>query len=222
MTTGTSFPSAAVSWLRSIGVALCASVLIAGAAGAGEATNDTYQAALSYRDAVHGSAAAQADLGFRYADGRGLPQSDDRALHWLGRAAQQGYAAAELELSEFYAAGRGTARNDVTAYKWAFLAAVHSGSGSTYDRAMAMIDTLSSRMSPSELAAARRLVDGAQPEPRSSDLSADDREQPDVTGDVSKPAPHGQTARSHRAARHDGRRSHVRSGVFHFARPWGF
>jgi TPR repeat protein len=222
MTTGTSFPSAAIKWHCSIGVALCALVLVAGAASAGEVTRDTYEAALSYRDAVHGSAEAQTDLGLRYADGRGLPQSDERALHWLARAAQHGYAAAELKLSEFYESGRGTARNDVTAYKWAFLAAVHGGSGPTYDRAMTMIDTLSRRMSARELAAARRLVDGAQPEPASSDLSADGREQADETGDVSKPAGHGQTARAHRAARHDGRRLHVRSGVFHFARPWGF
>jgi TPR repeat protein len=145
-------------------------------------TYEAYEAALSYRDAVHGGADAQADLGARYAEGRGLPQSDERAVHWLTRAAEQGHAGAALRLSEFHAVGRGTAKNDVTAYKWAFLAAVHGGTGATRDSALQMLDTLVGRMTEQQLVEARRLVDEPEPEPAATGSavagSTEGRQQP--------------------------------------------
>jgi len=100
-----SFASGPVSRYRAIGLAL---LLLAGGAAspahAGGDTWDGYEAALSYRDAVHGSAEAQADLGARYAEGRGFPQSDERAVHRLTRAGPR-RGRAELRLSEFYADG---------------------------------------------------------------------------------------------------------------------
>lgn len=204
-------------------------LVLAGAVGparAGADTYDAYEAALSYRDAVHGSADAQADLGVRYAEGHGLPQSDDRALHWLTRAAEQGHAGAELMLGEFYAVGRGTARNDVTAYKWAFLAAVRSGSGATHDSAMALLDMVTRRMSEQQLAEARRLVDEPQSEPAttgSASPSDGSVPEPDSGHRVSKVHHAGPSGRTHRSTRHDGRMTSVHvPRRFHFARPWGY
>jgi len=71
-----SFASGPVSRYRAIGLAVL--LLAGGAASPAHAGGDTWdarEAALSYRDAVHGSAEAQADLGARYAEGRGFPQS---------------------------------------------------------------------------------------------------------------------------------------------------
>ena len=105
------------SWMA----ACLAAVFLICAAGstyaAGESF-DAYEAALSYRNAVHGKADAQADMGYRYAKGLGVPQSDEKALEWLKRAAGQGHAGAQLMLSEFYATGRGVPKDDVAAYQW--------------------------------------------------------------------------------------------------------
>jgi TPR repeat protein len=211
----TSFASVPASRYRSICLALLLVAAAMSPARAGDDTYEAYEAALSYRNAVHGSADAQADLGARYAEGRGLPYSDERAVHWLTRAAEQGHAGAELKLSEFHAAGRGTAKSEVTAYKWAFLSAVHSVSGPAHESALAMLDTLTRRMSEQQLSEARRLVD----EPQSASAVTDDTAspsdgEPDSGHRVSKLHRAG-SSRANRATR-----VHLRHS--HSARSWGY
>jgi len=130
----------------------------AGCAWAAGESFDAYEAALSYRSAVHGKADAQADMGYRYAKGVGVQQSDEKALEWLKRAAGQGHAGAQLMLSEFYATGRGVPRDDVAAYQWAILAGARSN-GPTHEGAQAALTSLARRMSDPDVARARQLAD---------------------------------------------------------------
>lgn len=58
--------------------------------------------------AVDGHAWAQFELGVRYADGRGVEQSDAEAVKWFCRAAEQGNAGAQNALGFMYYRGRGT------------------------------------------------------------------------------------------------------------------
>jgi len=135
----------------------------AGSACAAGESFDAYEAALSYRNAVHGKVDAQADMGYRYAKGLGVPQSDEKALEWLKRAAGQGHAGAQLMLSEFYATGRGVPKDDVAAYQWAILAGARSN-GPTHEGAQAALTSLSSRMSEPDVARGRQLADEWRPE----------------------------------------------------------
>lgn len=147
--------------------ALClVAIFLTGAADAANAAGESfeaYEAALSYRDAVHGKADAQADMGYRYAKGLGVQQSDEKALEWLKRAARHGHAGALLMLSEFYATGRGVPRDDVAAYQWAILAAARSN-GPIHENAQATLTTLASRMSEADVAQGRQMADEWRPE----------------------------------------------------------
>jgi len=194
-----------------------------GASAAGESF-DAYEAALSYRNAVHGKADAQADMGYRYAKGLGVQQSDEKALEWLKRAAGQGHAGAQLMLSEFYATGRGVSKDDVAAYQWAILAGARSN-GPTHESAQAALTSLSSRMSEPDVARGRQLADEwlpegkrpARPKRSSSEkiapaetaapvvASADPAAEPaadaavPATGDTAKHEPTRRRARMHRS-----------------------
>jgi len=146
--------------------ACLAVVFLICAAGSAYAAGESFEAdeaALSYRNAVHGKADAQADMGYRYAKGLGVPQSDEKALEWLKRAAGQGHAGAQLMLSEFYATGRGVPKDDVAAYQWAILAGARSN-GPTHEGAQAALTSLSSRMSEPDVARGRQLADEWRPE----------------------------------------------------------
>lgn len=68
--------------------------------------------------AEQGDAAAQAELGERYAKGKGTPQDFERAAFWRERAAKQGIAQAQNALGKQYAAGLGVPRSNETALTW--------------------------------------------------------------------------------------------------------
>ena len=53
--------------------------------------------------ADQGDASAQYNLGFMYADGRGVPQNYAEALKWYRLAADQGHASAQFNLGLMYA-----------------------------------------------------------------------------------------------------------------------
>lgn len=170
---------------------------------------EAYEAALSYRDAIYGNADAQADLGSRFANGLGMPQSDEKAVRWLTRAANQGHAASQLMLAELLAAGRGGPDSDVAAYKWAFLAGVHEAAGPARDKAVSLAVALSSRMSRGQAAEARRLIDRwrAQPEERRPPPAVQKAAAPDSSGEVAETEPDAtrSTARRLPGARHHDR-----------------
>jgi len=73
--------------------------------------------------AEQGDAQAQADLGFRYDTGEGVPQDDVEAVRWTRLAADQGNARAQSNLGVMYDTGEGVPQDDVEAVRWYRLAA---------------------------------------------------------------------------------------------------
>ena len=73
--------------------------------------------------AAQGDAAAQYDLGARYATGFGAPQDDAEGVRWYQLAAEQGVANAQYSLGNRYARGEGVAQDDAEAVRWYRLAA---------------------------------------------------------------------------------------------------
>ena len=68
--------------------------------------------------AEQGNAAAQANLGWMYAEGHGVPQDYAQAVAWYRKAADQGYAAAQNALGGMYAKGQGVPQDDAQAVAW--------------------------------------------------------------------------------------------------------
>ena len=68
--------------------------------------------------AESGDAAAQAELGERYEDGRGVVQDYAVAVSWFRRAAEQGHAPGQAALGSMYGRGRGVPRDDAEAARW--------------------------------------------------------------------------------------------------------
>jgi TPR repeat protein len=65
--------------------------------------------------ADQGYAPAENNLGFMYAEGRGVVRDDKKAVEWYRRAAERGYPPAQTSLAMMVQAGRGAPRNDVQA-----------------------------------------------------------------------------------------------------------
>ena len=68
--------------------------------------------------AERGAADAQAELGVRYAAGRGVERDFGEAVSWYRRAVAQGDARGQVELGVAYARGRGVEQNDDEAVRW--------------------------------------------------------------------------------------------------------
>ena len=68
--------------------------------------------------AEQGLAEAQFDLGWMYAQGRGVIRDDAAAAKWYRKAADQGFSHAQYSLAVLYSEGRGVAQNYATALKW--------------------------------------------------------------------------------------------------------
>ena len=68
--------------------------------------------------AEQGYASAQTNLGFMYADGRGVPKDDAKAVKWFRLAAEQGHAQAQYNLGFMYADGRGVLKDRILAHIW--------------------------------------------------------------------------------------------------------
>lgn len=80
-------------------------------------------AASFFGRAERGDAIAQAYLGFMYANGRGVPQSDVESVKWLRRSANQGYPTGQFMLALMVDKGRGAPQDFVEAEMWLDLAA---------------------------------------------------------------------------------------------------
>ncbi len=127
------------------------------------------------RAADQGVAAAQHNLGVMYGDGRGVPRSDVEAVKWYRLAADQGFAKAQHNLGVMYEHGKGVDRDYVLAFMWFDLAAAQFRAESEYDSSDAAMDRdkVASKMTPDEIAEARRLVRAWKPIWRSG-VPADD------------------------------------------------
>ena len=101
--------------------------------------------------AERGDSIAELKLGAAYAAGQDNVQNYAEAVKWLTRSADQGNVTAAAALGAFYWAGRGVTPGYVDAYMWSAIAQAQGDEASSY-----RVTILQSRMSPAELAEARR------------------------------------------------------------------
>jgi localization factor PodJL len=78
--------------------------------------------------AMAGDAAAAFEIATRYADGRGVPPSNEQAARWLERAAKRGLAPAQFRLGGLYEKGIGL-KKDLAAARDLYIAAAEKGNG---------------------------------------------------------------------------------------------
>ncbi len=121
-------------------------------------------------DAEKGDANSQFNLGVLYdnrLDDNNHPTAGNRtgAIKWLRRAAQQGLPRAQARLAEIYAHGPEAPADYVKAYAW-FLVATTNSSGIHRQRARSAYERISLRMTPAQIAKARRLARVWKPKTR--------------------------------------------------------
>jgi uncharacterized protein len=124
----------------------------------GQGVQQDYAEALKwYRLAANqGDAGGEANLGLVYATGHGVRQDYAEAVKWLRLAAEQGDAAAQYNLATMYGNGRGVPQDYVQAHMWFSLAA--SSEKDIRDEAVKCRDFSASKMTPAQIAEARKLT----------------------------------------------------------------
>jgi TPR repeat protein len=148
-----------------LGAAFLALVAIAPAV-AGSFQNGT--AALGRRDYVaaarilwplaqHGDPGAQANLGYMYANGFGVPQNYVESAGWYRRASEQGNPNAQYMLGLMYDKGQGVPQDYVEAYKWLDLA-VGQASGRARQDWVRIRDAVASKLSLVQVTEGQRLA----------------------------------------------------------------
>lgn len=128
--------------------------------------------------AEQGNAEAQFDLGFMYANGKGVPQDYAEAAKCYRKAADQGRPLAQFNLGNLYVDGRGVPKNYVEAYVLFSLAASASTRTesdvafslpvSASDLSQAAIvnrDMTGEKMTPEDIAKAQRRSSELVPRP---------------------------------------------------------
>ena len=110
--------------------------------------------------AKQGLAQAQYRIGSLYESGLGVTRDFTEASKWYRRAARQGHVIAQHMVGLTYAYGLGVPRDVVTAHMWLDLAAANGDMNAGITR-----DSVAARMTPEQLADARRLVREWQPRP---------------------------------------------------------
>jgi len=102
------------------------------AAAAAAASDDKLPAAIGDQAlrtaALGGDPAAAYEVATRFAEGRGVPQNQVEAAHWLERAAKQGLAPAQFRLGGLYEKGTGV-KKDLSRARDLYLAAAQKGNG---------------------------------------------------------------------------------------------
>jgi hypothetical protein len=122
---------------------------------------DNVEAAKWYRLAAEqGNATGQLCLATMYDSGRCVPQDNGEAAKWYRMAAEQGNAEAQIHLGFLFENGRGVPRDYVLAHMWYDLAASRFpvSEMENRNRAKKSRDDLASRMTPAQIAEARRLA----------------------------------------------------------------
>lgn len=114
-------------------------------------------AARVIRLAKHGNMNAQAQLGWMYSTGRGVPQDYYGAAKWYYGAAVQGHGWAQFELGLLYNNGRGVPRDYVLAYMWLNLSASQAA-GDDRDFRARIRDAVASKMTAAQVAKAQQLA----------------------------------------------------------------
>ena len=135
-------------------------------AGIGVRASDAQALKWLRRSAVQGYPGGEDLLGVMYLRGLGVPRSYAKALKWLRRSARQQHYKKFAEvfakvfaevLGQMYVLAQGTPRNLVKSYKW-YLIAERSEPATSLRRGEVSktLKLLAARMSPAQLAQARR------------------------------------------------------------------
>lgn len=107
--------------------------------------------------AERGDAKAQYELGELYAYGRGVPTDAAEAAHWYRKSAEQGFREAQLRMGWLFELGRGVNQDFIQAHAWYSIAALAEGNTpETTAAALTGRDELEKRMSPEQIAEARK------------------------------------------------------------------
>lgn len=146
-----------------LGLAVVLSLAVGTAEGAGRRAQAPTPAAIIAR-AEQGDPVAQAQLGFMYQIGRGVPQSYAEAARWQMRAACQGDTRAQYLIGLLYDKGHGVPQDYVMAYMWLALASAAAPS-SWANASMRARDAVATKMSPMALAKAQYLAVTFRPAP---------------------------------------------------------
>jgi TPR repeat protein len=108
--------------------------------------------------AAKGDPDAQFTLAKNYEAGRGgLKKDYGEAQHWYREAAEQGDPFAQASLALLYRFGKGVPQDYVQSYMW-FQLAVDQLSGADRDSIAELRDAAAARMTPQQIAEARRLA----------------------------------------------------------------
>ena len=118
--------------------------------------------------AALGNKLAQVGLGYMLMEGVGLPVDYKAAAEWFEKAAAQGDASAMMALGTLCEEGRGVAKDLVQAWVWYSRASVDDGEydDALFARAETSRDAIAQRLSPAELAEAKRRAAETPPVPR--------------------------------------------------------
>jgi hypothetical protein len=119
------------------------------------------KAVKSYRKAAEqGNAEAQFNLGLMYDKRQGVPQNYAEAVKWYRKAAEQGFAEAQTNLGIMYFTGQGVPKDYVLAHMWFHLAISRypASEKAKRERTEKIRDIAASKMTPTQIAEARRLA----------------------------------------------------------------
>jgi putative methionine-R-sulfoxide reductase with GAF domain len=104
--------------------------------------------------ANQGDPIAEYAIGARYVQGDEVQKDYREAVRWFTKAAEQGHVGAQTALGAYYWAGRGVGKDLVEAYYWSALARTGGDETAKY-----RVESLSARMSRSQIQEAQRRVD---------------------------------------------------------------
>lgn len=156
--------------MKNLAAALALLVLLASPAWAGahgcsaSSTRDNF--ATEFRKclplAQGGDVEAQNNLGFMYAQGRGVAKDYGQALKWFRMAAEQSDSYAQFHLGIMHENGQGVAQDYVQAHMWYSLAIANS-TGGMRDMTKLSLDDLAGRMAPDQIARAQEMARNFKP-----------------------------------------------------------
>lgn len=115
------------------------------------------RAATVMRLAERGNMNAEAQLGWMYSVGRGVPQDYAKAAKWYSLAAVQGHGGAQFALGMLYNKGEGVPRDYILSYMWLNLSASQAV-GDDRDFKSRMRDAIASKLTPSQVAQAQQMA----------------------------------------------------------------
>ena len=114
-------------------------------------------AAKIMRLAERGDVNGQAELGWIYSIGRGVPQDYYQAAKWYRRAAERGHGGAQFALGLLYNKGEGVRKNLILSYMWLNLSAAQAG-GDVRDFKVRIRDSIASKMTVAQVEEAQHLA----------------------------------------------------------------